>query len=267
MKWRLRFLWMKTRPLATFLMLVAVPFLPVVPWVLAAGPDPEPMPPIAPAPELVSLPSPIPKGAVDGVPVRGPSLPLDPAGVRKAARGWEVRPIDAGGWKLLMTRTFAVRGDIRTDDLKSVGAFAERFLEAVHDHLQGDLTDLRLSIRVFANEEEFRHWTSCREVEASDWFYDRTGGEIALLFGPGTDVADFCGRLMRGVVLEYFDRVLNYDGPPWIADGVAEWFSDYEVSKTRVTPRQRRADVRPVLALADPAALDAAWKTWRGAVE
>src|SRR5258705_150953 len=52
---------------------------------------------------------------VDEGPSRGPSPPLDAAGIRKAARGWEVRDIDADGWKLLMSSRFAVRGNGRTD--------------------------------------------------------------------------------------------------------------------------------------------------------
>lgn len=264
MKWRLRFLWMKARPLATFLVLVAVPFLPVVPWVLAAGPDPVPMPAGGPTSELVSSSDPIPLGAADGAPLRGPSPPLDPAAVRKAARGWEVRAIDSEGWKLLMTRRFAVRGNIRTDDLKAVGAFAERFLDAIHDRLKGDLTDLRLSIRVFAEEEEFRQWASCRGVDAADWFYDDRGAEIALLFSGGTDVSAFCGRLMRGVALEYLDRVLEYEGPPGVADGVADWFADYEITEGRVEPRRRRGDVRQLLQVSEPARAETAWKTWSG---
>ena len=262
MKWRLRFLWMKARPLATFLVLVAVPFLPVVPWVLAVGPDPVPMPTGHPISELVSSSDPIPLGAADGAPFRGPSPPLDPAAVRKAARGWEVRAIDSEGWKLLMTRRFAVRGNIRTDDLRAVGAFAERFLDAVHDRLKGDLTDLRLSIRVFAEEEEFRQWASCREVDAADWFYDGRDAEVAILFGPGTDVSAFCGRLMRGVALEYLDRVLEYEGPPGVADGVAEWFADYEITEGRLEPRRRRGDVGQLLEVGDPARTETAWKTW-----
>lgn len=261
MKWRLRFLWKKARPAATFLMLVAVPFLPVVPWVLAAGPGPAPMPAVA-SPQLTSLADPIPEGAADVLPVRGPSPPLDPAGVRKAARGWEVRAIDASGWKLLMTNRFAVRGDVHADDLRAVGAFAERFLDAIHERLSGDLTDLRLSIRVFASEEEFRQWASCHGFEGEEDCYDRHGAEVALVFGSNTDVSTFCGRLMRGIALEYLDRVLDYQGPARISGGVADWFADYEVMKGRVAPRRRRGDPRPLLGLDDPARLEAAWKAW-----
>jgi hypothetical protein len=259
MKWRLRFLWMKARPLATFCLLLAVPFLPVIPWALAAGPGPLPMPP-----EVLSNPDPIPTGAAEDRFLRGPSLPLDPAGVRRASRGWKVHRIDGGGWNLLMTDRFAVRGDIRTDDLRAVGAFAERFLDSIHERLKGDLTDLRLSIRVFADEGEFRHHASCREVEAPAWFYDHRGGEIAILYSGATDVSEFCGRLMRGVTLEYLDRVLEFRGPAQVADDVAEWFSDYEVLRGRVAPRQERGDVREMLMTGDVKALEAAWRAWRG---
>ena len=127
MKWQLSFLWMKARPLTTFCLLVAVPFVPVVPWMMAAGPDPVPMP-AAPPSELLSIPDPIPKGAADVGSVRGPSPPLSAAAVRKAARLWEVKRIDGEEWLLLMTPRFAVRENVRPDDLKAVGAFAERFL-------------------------------------------------------------------------------------------------------------------------------------------
>lgn len=166
-----------------------------------------------------------------------------------------------------MTNRFAVRGDIRTDDLRSAGAFAERFLDSVHERLKGDLNDLRLSIRVFAGDEEFRQWADCRQVEATEWFYDRRGAEISILFGPSTDVSKFCGHLMSGVALVYLDRAFEYRGPDEIADGVASWFADYVVSKGRVSPRKRRGDVIPLLNVVDPAGLEAAWTAWSGGTE
>lgn len=262
MMWRLRFLWAKARPAATFFMLMAVPFLPVVPWVLAAGPDPAPLPLAAAVPELVSLPQPIPTGAADPGSVRGPSPPLDPPAIRKAARKWELKAIDGSGWKLLMTNRFAVRGDVHPDNLRAVGAFAECFLDAIHERVRGDLTDLRLSIRVFAQEPEFEQWASCRQVEATGGFYDRSGAEVALVFAGTTDVAMFCGRLMRGVALEYLDRALEFRGPPSVAEGVAEWFADYEVLKGRVAPRRRAGDVGELLRIADPERLESTWKAW-----
>lgn len=267
MKWQLRFLWMKARPLTTFCLLVAVPFIPVVPWMLAAGPDPVPMPPDWRASELLSFTDPIPKGAADGGPFRGPSPPLNPAAVRKAARSWEVTRIDGGEWILLMTSHFAVRGDIRLDDLKAVGAFAERFLDAVHERLRGDLEDLRLSIRVFSQEEEFRQWASCRESTDLEAFYDRRGAEVALLYGSATDVSAFCGNLMRGVSRLYLDRAMDFRGPPHIAEEVARWFADYQVFKTHVAPRRPRRDVGAMLRIPDPAAMEAAWKGAAGGSE
>ncbi|HTF57055.1 MAG TPA: hypothetical protein VK661_07465 [Planctomycetota bacterium] len=275
MKWRLRFLWMKARPFATFLMLVGVPFLPVIPWLMAAGPDPAPIP----ASELesagVAIISSAPKGptspgaAVDGLPLelvrfrpsegsppppkpapvdegpsRGPSPPLDAAGIRKAARGWEMRDIDADGWKLLMSARFAVRGNGRTDDLRTAAAFAERFLDAIHERLKGDVTDLRFSIRVFAQEEEFRQWASCKGSEASRWFYDPHDAELALLFGPEKNLSELSGDLMRGVALEYLDRVLGRVDPPWVLEGVSEWLGDYEIEKGLIVPRARDRDAR-----------------------
>jgi hypothetical protein len=260
MKWRLRFLWMKARPLATFCLLVAVPFLPVVPWVIAAGPGPLPIPPAGAPPEILSIADPIPTGAAEDCSLRGPSPPLGAAAIRRASRGWQLLPIDDSGWKLLMTNRFAVRGDIRSDDLRAVGAFAERFLDAVHERLKADLADVRLSIRVFADDSEFQHWASCREIESESWFYDRRSGEISILYGPATDVSDFCGRLMRGVTLEYLDRVFEYSGPSRASDDVAEWFADYEVVEGRVAPRRKRGEVRDLLRNGDT---ETAWKAWK----
>ena len=90
----------------------------------------------------------------------------------------------------------------------------------------------------------------------------RSGAEVALLFAGTTDVAMFCGRLMRGVALEYLDRALEYRGPQGVADGVADWFADYEVLKGRVSPRRRAGDVGELLRIADPERLEAAWKAW-----
>jgi len=242
-------------------MLVAVPFVPVVPWMLAAGPDPVPMPDAAPS-EILSIPSPIPKGAADVGSVRGPSPPLTPAAARKASRAWDVKRIDGGEWRLLMTPRFALRGDVRTEDLKAAGAFAERFLDAVHRRLQGDLTDLRLSIRVFRSDEDFSHWVSCREATGTEWFYDRPGGEITLLFGPATDVSTFCAHLMRGLVLQYLDRAVGFTGPDSIGRDMSEWMADYIVFKDRVEPRRARGDIGGWLRNAEAADREAGWLAW-----
>ncbi|HEY3227230.1 MAG TPA: hypothetical protein VGK61_09590 [Planctomycetota bacterium] len=153
-----------------------------------------------------------------------------------------MRDIDECGWKLLMSARFAVRGNVPKDDLRTVAAFAEKFLDAVHERLKGDLTDLRFSIRVFAEEDEFRRWTSCQGHEASRWFYDPHDAELALRFGPGRSLSELSGDLMRGVALEYMDRVLGRADPPWILEGVAEWLGDYEIEKGRVVPRARDRD-------------------------
>ena len=155
-----------------------------------------------------------------------------------------MKSIDGGEWKLLMTDRFALRGDIRGDDLKSVGAFSESLLDAIHAELKGDLVDIRLSIRVFGNEEEFRQWASCREIEAGEWFYDSRGHEVALHFGPTTDINRFCGNLMRGVVHVYMDRASG--GLTADSNALAERFANYEVIKGRVVPRaaEAGADVR-----------------------
>jgi hypothetical protein len=278
MKWRVRFVWMKARPVATFFLLMAVPFLPVVPWVMAAGPDPGPFTPPPQDPQVISLEAPIPQGAADDGSFRGPSLPLDPRASRKAARRWEFKALDPD-WNLLMTNRFAVRGDIRKDDLQSVGAFAECFLDAVHELVKGDLTDLRLSIRVFKDETDFDHWASCHQLKGglspearqelidgdrngAKGEYHRPSAELVLLFGPSTDVAQFCGRLMRGVTLEYLDRAKEFRGPDEIAEGIADWFADYVVHKGRVAPRLNRSDVASLLEIKDPARLKEAWAAW-----
>jgi len=243
MKWRLRFLWMKMRPLATLVLLIGIPYLPLAPWFAVAGPEPFALSPILVSQVSTSPPTPVSGGAGKN----GPSPPLDAAEIRKRSQNWEVRRLD-GGWRLLMSPRFAVRGDARVDDLRTVAAFAECYLDAVHERIGGDMTDIRFSIRAYAREGEFRRHAACLELEAARSFYDAHHAEIVLHVPPTRDRSELAGALMHEVVHEFLDRVHDRTGPAWFVEGLAGWFTDYTLEMGRPTPARR--DPTPEVAAA-----------------
>jgi hypothetical protein len=144
-----------------------------------------------------------------------------------------------GGWRLLMSPRFAVRGDVRVDDLRTVAAFAECFLDAVHHRLGGNLSDIRFSIRAYAREGEFRRYAACLGVESARSFYDARRAEIVIHVPATRDRSELSGDLMHEVVHEFLDRVHDRTGPAWFVEGLAGWFADYTLDKGRPTPAPR----------------------------
>src|SRR5882672_11915697 len=137
--------------------------LPLVPY--AAFRSGEVIPrPLFPAPDPVLPPPPF-GCRVDPVPSDGDNhpSPFAPRRIREASRGWEWKSLETPGWKLLMTPSFVVRGDVPVDDLRTVGATLEEFLRMARAALGGDDSGLMFSARVFAGarSEERRVGKEC----------------------------------------------------------------------------------------------------------
>ncbi|MBI4563959.1 MAG: hypothetical protein HY716_04600 [Planctomycetes bacterium] len=135
-----------------------------------------------------------------------------------------------------MSDRFALRGDVRAIDLRILAAWAERFLDAIHNRLQGDIEDVRFSIRFFAKEEEFRCYAASRGAPTAESFYDFKHAEIVLFQELGADSGKLAAALMHALALEYLDRALGIRSPAWLLEGLAGYFSHYEVVDGGVIP-------------------------------
>ncbi len=196
-------------------------------------------------PEAGSRPDlgPAPGAAVDG-PSRRPSLPCTPAEARRLSKDWEAKPMGAG-WRILLSRRFALRSDAKVDEIRTVAAWAEVLLDAVHAKFEGDLADLRLSLRLFADPGEFAAYASCRGADGARSFYDEAHAE-AVLVRPASGAGEELARhLAHELVHLYLDRTLPRPRPAWVSEGLAEVYGDYEVKDGKLGFRDS-ADPAPL---------------------
>lgn len=237
-----------------FVLLTFLPYASVIPWAIASSAgrlEPIPAPALGAShfrtaqdmdgesdgesePESPSALGPAPKGAAPDTASRSPSPPLSAAEAAKRSREWEAKRLGSGDWRVLLSDRWAVRSDTPVEEIRTVAAWAEALLDAVHGELKGNLAETRLSIRLFENAEEFRIYATCRGVPDAQSFYDAPQGEMVLCRPKGRPLARLTGVLARHLVHQYLDRVMERWGPPWVIEGLAEHFADYTVADGRI---------------------------------
>lgn len=221
--------------------------LPLVPLAAfrAAEPAPRPLYPGA-APED----PPVPFGCAAGTALRdgeGAPSPFSPKAVREAARGWEWKNLETPGWKLLMTPSFVVRGDVRIDELRTVGANLEEFRRMAKTALGGDDEGLMFSARVFGSARDFRRYAVRSGAPNAESFYDPRSAELVLCLEGDPAPAWLQKTLAHEFAHEYMDRVWRRTEPLWFAEGVAEYFANFAVRDGQARPGA--VDRRAVLLL------------------
>ena len=210
--------------------------LPLVPYAAFRSGEIVPRP-IFPSPDPV-LP-PLPFGCrVEAAPPdadRSPS-PFAPRRIRDASRNWEWKNLETPGWKLLMTPSFVVRGDVPVDELRTVGATLEEFLRMAKACLGGDSSGLMFSARAFASLREFRRYAARSGAANAESFYDPRSAELVVcLEGPPSPLW-LQKTLAHEFAHEYMDRVWKRTEPLWFAEGVAEYFANFSVHDGRAVP-------------------------------
>ncbi|RPH52023.1 MAG: DUF1570 domain-containing protein [Planctomycetota bacterium] len=201
-------------------------------------------------PSATAGPEPIPPFGCPAEPGRradGSPSPFSSRAVREASHGWEWKNLETPGWKLLMTPSFVVRGDVPIDDLRTVGAHLEEFLRMAKDCLGGDETGIMFSARVFASARDFRRYAVRVGAANAESFYDPRSAELVLCLEGPPPPSWLQKTLAHEFAHEYMDRVWDRTGPLWFAEGVAEYFANFAVSDGRARPGA--VDHRAVLLL------------------
>jgi hypothetical protein len=162
--------------------------------------------------------------------------PFSPRAVREASRGWEWKNLETPGWKLLMTPSFVVRGDVPIDDLRTVGAHLEEFLKMAKAALGGDSSGLMFSARVFSSARDFRRYAVRSGASNAESFYDPRSAELVVCLEVSPSPAWLQKTLAHEFAHEYMDRVWKRTEPLWFAEGVAEYFANFTVRDGRVQP-------------------------------
>ncbi len=190
--------------------------------------------PLFPASEPAAVPPPFScRDASDGT---GVPSPFSARAVRDASRGWEWKNLETPGWKLLMTPSFVVRGDVPIDDLRRVGAHLEEFLRMAKTALGGDSSGLMFSARVFASSRDFRRYAVRSGAANAESFYDPRSAELVVCL-DGTPSSSWLQKtLAHEFAHEYMDRVWKRTDPLWFAEGVAEYLANFSVRDGRALP-------------------------------
>jgi len=221
--------------------------LPLVPYAAFRAGETEPRP-LFPADEPGPPPAPPFDCAAEPV-ARDDAAPspFSPRSVREASRAWEWKNLETPGWKLLMTPSFVVRGDVPIDDLRTVGAHLEEFLRMAHAALGGDDSGLMFSARVFSSARDFRRYATRSGAWNAESFYDPRSAELVICLDGDPTPAWLQKTLAHEFAHEYMDRVWKRTDPLWLAEGVAEYFANFVVRDGRAQPGA--VDRRAVLLL------------------
>jgi len=200
---------------------------PVPPALLAAAPQESPLSSLAPT---------CPSGAPACPDTGGPPSPLSARALKEASKGWEWKNLETPGWKLLMSKTFVVRGDVPVDSLRSVAAHLEEFLKMLQASLGGDTSGLMFSARVFAEARDFRRYAARLGAPNAESLYDPRSAEVVVCLAHATGPAWLPRTLAHEFTHEYMDRVWKRTDPLWFAEGMAEYFAGFSVHAGRLVP-------------------------------
>jgi hypothetical protein len=173
--------------------------------------------------------------------------PFSARAVRETSRGWEWKNLETPGWKLLMTPSFVVRGDVPIDDLRTIGAHLEEFLRMARSCLGGDDSGLMFSARVFSSVRDFRRYAARLGAANAESFYDPRSAELVICLEGPPQPSWLQKTLAHEFAHEYMDRVWGRTDPLWFAEGTAEYFANFVVADGRA--RAGAVDRRAVLLL------------------
>jgi hypothetical protein len=168
--------------------------------------------------------------------------------VRERSRNWSWKPLETSGWKILMADHAAIRGDAPVETLRTSGAYLEAYREMLAAALGGDAEGIVFSVRVFADPREFRAYASILGAPNAESLYDPRTQEIVVCHEPAKGAARLQRTLAHEFTHAYMDRVFRRTDPLWLCEGLAEYFSNFDVRDGRLVPG--RVDRRALLLLA-----------------
>jgi hypothetical protein len=156
--------------------------------------------------------------------------------VREVSRGWTWKRLETPGWKLLMADHVVVRGDVPVADLRAAAAYLEEFHAVLRETIGGDVSDLMFSARVFSDPRDFHLYASVAGAANAESLYDPRSAELALCLDRSRGRGGLARTLAHEFTHEYMDRVWKRTAPLWFAEGMAEYFANFEVREGRVRP-------------------------------
>jgi hypothetical protein len=140
-----------------------------------------------------------------------------------------------------------IRGDAPVETLRAAGVYLGAFREMLAGSLKGDAEGVMFSARVFGDPREFRAYASVLGAPSAESLYDPRTQEIVVCHEPAKGPAWLQRTLAHEFTHAYMDRVWRRTDPLWLCEGLAEYFSNYDVENGRLVPG--RVDRRALLLL------------------
>ena len=176
----------------------------------------------------------------------GPS-PLSARAVRERSKDWTWKALESDGWKLLLADHAVRRGDAPLETLRTSGAYLEAYREMLMTSLGGNAEDVVFSARIFRDPREFRAYASILGASNAESLYDPRTQEIVICHEPEKGTSWLRRTLAHEFTHAYMDRVFQRTEPLWFCEGLAEYFSNFDVHEGRLRPG--RVDRRALLLL------------------
>ncbi|HYE99642.1 MAG TPA: DUF1570 domain-containing protein [Planctomycetota bacterium] len=196
--------------------------------------------------------SPLP-AAADELLHAGPALldgpsPLSSRAVRERSKNWSWKPLEGDGWKILTADHAVLRGDAPLEALRTSGAYLEAYREMLMAGLGGNAEGVVFSVRIFADPRAFRAYAAILGASNAESLYDPRTQEIVICHEPEKGTSWLRRSLAHEFTHAYMDRVFHRTEPLWLCEGLAEYFSNFDVHEGRLRPG--RVDRRALLLLA-----------------
>lgn len=164
---------------------------------------------------------------------------LSPAHLRSIAKrlDLEVEGSVAKGWVKVSGPNVSVYGNAPIKKLRAIASMSDVYLGVLYFALGGDPERLTFDILVFRNERDFKAQAGrvgCPNAGA--YYVGGAAHEIAIP-APDEGSPESLERLLSHEFTHaYVDRVFNFKGGLWFNEGLAEYFSNLQVSNGEISP-------------------------------
>lgn len=150
----------------------------------------------------------------------------------KRIRSYQVRH---KGWRALEMPWGEVFGPVSLGDLRQVAHWVDQFLSMLHRTFGVPLF-MPISVRVSTAAEMDRYCIECGGKPGTVAFYNDEKAEIVVGLGKRKTVGSFQFNLSHETTHAYMDLAIGFLGPPWFAEGLADYFGNFYFRRGYLVP-------------------------------
>lgn len=144
--------------------------------------------------------------------------------IARESVGQTLKALDTPGWMLLVSKNVVIRGDVPAEVLHTAATMGEELNKMLFREIGRIWDTPRYSVRIFKERGDFCEFASICGASTALSLYDPRHQEIALHFGPGTDLEEFERTYAHEFTHAFMDKIYRVTEPLWFAEGMAEYF-------------------------------------------